>query len=283
MDAMSVQLSSVHNPRVKALIRLEKRSERDQRAVALVEGRRELQRALAARVIPSEAYICPELVRQADGQQIVEKLKDLAKEHGLQLFTVTPEVFAKIAYREDSDGLLAIVPFQPKSIDLLTHRTSSRPSFYAVIEGAEKPGNLGAILRTADAAGVEALILTDSATDIRNPNLVRASLGACFTVPIIESSLPETLAALRRQQVQIVAADPQATKSYYEIDYQAPTAIVMGSEAHGLSAAMRNAADHLAAIPMHGVVDSLNLATATALLLYEVVRQRSQTQRHELF
>jgi RNA methyltransferase, TrmH family len=186
---------------------------------------------------------------------------------------VTPEVFAKIAYRGDSGGILLVIPY-------LTHQLSNfappEPAFITIIEGVEKPGNLGAILRTADAAGVQAVIVTAGVTDIHNPNVIRASLGALFTLPVFESPVEKTIQWLRQHNIQIVAASPEASNVYTQCDYTVPTAIVMGSEAHGLTQPWREAADSLVTIPMFGVVDSLNLATSTAIMLYEVVRQRSQ-------
>ncbi len=143
-----------------------------------------------------------------------------------------------------------------------------------VIEGVEKPGNLGAILRTADAAGVDGLIVCAGATDLHNPNVIRASLGTLFTVPIAEATTNDAIAWLHANKIQIIAAAPDATERYTKVDLTHPVAIVMGSEAHGLGTAWRAAADRLVSIPMHGRADSLNLATATALLLYEVRRQR---------
>jgi TrmH family RNA methyltransferase len=162
-----------------------------------------------------------------------------------------------------------VIPYLDVS---LAHLPQRPPQFFTVVEAAEKPGNVGAILRTADAAGVHGVILCGGA-DLHNPNVVRASLGALFTVPVAEASSAETLAWLRSQGVQIVAATPDATLRYTDIDYTRPTAMVMGSEAFGLSRTWLDAAAALVYIPMHG--DSLNLSASTAILLYEVLRQRS--------
>jgi RNA methyltransferase, TrmH family len=186
--------------------------------------------------------------------------------------TVTPAVFGKIAYREDSGGLLLVLPYITRSLAAMPIRTAP---FLAVIEGVEKPGNLGAILRTADAAGVDGVIVCSGATDVHNPNVVRASLGALFTVPIAEAPTATVIQWLQQQRIEIIAAAPTGLCTYTKPDYTAPVAVVMGSEAHGLAPAWVAAAHELVRIPMQGKVDSLNLSAATAVLLYEVVRQRS--------
>ena len=283
---MSTLLTSLQNSRVKEIVKLEKRNERDLRQVTIVEGAREVSRALAKGIVPTELYICDELLTKEIGDwrlqpetanplshsptlpQSLHLLENSRKTH---FFTVTPELFSRIAYRGESGGILAVIPYLDTHLSRLP--VTNNP-FLTVIEGVEKPGNLGAILRTADAAGVDGVIVTAGATDIHNPNVVRASLGTLFSVPVAEAPLPETIAFLRQNKIQIVAADPEGSKRYTALDLRLPSAIVMGSEAFGLSNEMRNAADHLVSIPMHGLADSLNLATATALMLYEVVRQR---------
>lgn len=267
---MPIPITSLQNNRIKDVIKLAKHNERDQRRVTVVEGTRECTHALAAGIIPIEAYLCPSLFDHA-GHQIAEQLFRLEAEHRTSLLEVTPEIFAKIAYRGDSGGILLVIPY-------LAHQLRDFdppvPAFVAVIEGVEKPGNLGAILRTADAAGVQAVIVTAGVTDIHNPNVIRASLGAIFTLPVFESPFEATATWLAQRNIQIIAASPEATHLYTEIDYTLPTAIVMGSEAHGLGPNWRSAATNLVTIPMFGAMDSLNLATSTALLLYEVIRQR---------
>jgi TrmH family RNA methyltransferase len=269
---MPLTITSLQNNRIKDVIKLAKPSERDQRQVTVVEGDRESGRALAAGIIPVEAYICPALFSDK-GHQIATRLFQLDQERHTLLMEVTPEVYAKIAYRGESSGILLVVPYLGRNLNKFDPPS---PAFIAVIEGVEKPGNLGAILRTADAAGVHAVIVTAGVTDIHNPNVIRASLGALFTLPVIESPLEETIRWLHDRNIQIIAATPEASTRYTQCDYTQPTALVMGSEAHGLSQAWHDASTHLVTIPMFGIVDSLNLATSTALLLYEVVRQRGQ-------
>jgi TrmH family RNA methyltransferase len=187
------------------------------------------------------------------------------------LVEVTSDLFAKLAYRDNSGGLLLVIPYLTATLDSLT---LPGPAFIAVIEGVEKPGNLGAILRTADAAGVHAVVVAAGATDLHNPNVVRASLGTLFTVPVVEAATDETIAWLRQRGIRIIATHPDASLKYTAVDFSGPVALVMGAEATGLGPAWSQAADHAVTIPMFGQADSLNLATSTALLLYEVVRQR---------
>lgn len=270
-------ITSLQNQRIKNVVKLRQRRQRDAQRLTVVEGAREVLRALQQGIVPHEVYICPELVTGQDGETAVSQLNQLP---AAKLFHVTPDVFAKIAYRGDSGGLLLVVPYWAYTLDDLAEKLTASPApFLVVIEGVEKPGNLGAILRTADAAGVESVILTRGAaesTDLYNPNVVRASLGTNFSVPVVSDSNDTVIQWLQQQGIQIITTTPAAQTRYTAVDLTAPTAIVMGSEAHGLSTQWLKAADQQVVIPMHGIADSLNLSVATALLLYEVVRQRQQ-------
>ncbi len=268
---MSIPLTSLQNPRIKNLVKLDKPAERARRRVTVVEGERESRRALGAGIVPTEAFLCRQLLAPS-AAPLVAQLEKLDNQRRTLLYEVTAEIFAKLAYRSESGGLLLVVPYFAQTLDTLAFRA---PAFLTVIEGVEKPGNLGAILRTADAAGVHGVIVTAGATDIYNPNVIRASLGTIFTVPVAEADPAAAANWLRQHKIQIVAAAPDAETRFTSMDATIPTAIVMGSEAHGLSTTWRQAADVVVQIPMMGIVDSLNLATSTALLLYEVVRQRT--------
>jgi len=268
----SVTISSLQNTRIKNLVRLSKRRERDEQRITIVEGTREISHALNAGYLPVETYLCPELVTDTESQALVATCESLADQGLTTLITVTAPVFGKIAYREDSGGLLLVMPYIARALADLPLRTTP---FLTVIEGVEKPGNLGAILRTADAAGVDGVIVCAGATDVHNPNVVRASLGALFTTPIAEASTESVIQWLHEQRIRIVAASPAGATNYTAPNLTTPVAIVMGSEAHGLSPLWLAAADAVVRIPMRGLVDSLNLSAATAILLYEVVRQRS--------
>lgn len=265
------KITSAQNQHIKDVVKLAKHTERNERRVTTMEGLREITRALAYGIVPTEAYVCLELVKGDEANRLLVQLQIFAQNRQTLFFAVTPEVFAKLAYRDNSDGFLLVIPYLERTLAQLP--LSASP-FLAVIEGVEKPGNLGAILRTADAAGVDGVIVCTGATDLYNPNVIRASLGTLFTVAVVEADTLETIDWLRQQQIQIVATTPDAKTLYTAVDMTGPVAIVMGSEAEGLGAAWLAAADKTVRIPMHGAADSLNLATSTALLLYEAIRQR---------
>jgi RNA methyltransferase, TrmH family len=271
-----LQISSTQNQRIKQIVKLTNRRERDRRQQTVVEGVRETARALASGLTPTEAYICPPLVDAAEGAPILAHLQRLREQGRTELFEVTPAIFEKISYRGESGGLLLVVPYLHHT---LADLPLSQPPFLIILEGIEKPGNLGAILRTADAAGVDGLIVCAEAgaptTDIHNPNVIRASLGALFTVPVVVAENGRLGHWLQQHNIHIIAATPQASQSYLTADMTQAIAILLGSEADGLSQTWLEAAGQRVSIPMRGMVDSLNLSVATALLLYEVVRQRN--------
>ncbi len=263
---MPLFLTSLTNPRVKAVVRLRDRRHRDREGQMLVEGRDELRLALAGGARPLTLYLCPELAIPDS-----ELFNQIAAS-GAEVVSVAPKVFEKMAYRDNPDGWLAVLPAVRRQLSDLV--LGERP-LLVVAEAVEKPGNLGALLRTADAAGVTAVIVCDPTTDVNNPNVVRSSRGTLFTVPVAEAGTPETLAWLRANGIQIVAATPAATGPYTAADLTGPVAIAVGAEDAGLTAAWLAQADQTVRIPMAGRVNSLNVATAAALLVYEAVRQRS--------
>jgi TrmH family RNA methyltransferase len=265
-------ITSLQNPRVKAIVALRDRRKREQAGVMLVEGYEELSLALAGGAKPLELYICPAIFRDPAQRSLIE----LAQHGGAEVTEVDERVFAKIAYRENPDGWLATFTAQRRTLDSL--ELGQNP-FLIVCEGVEKPGNLGAILRTADAAGVDALISCDPHTDWANPNVIRASKGALFTVQTAEAQGAATLGWLHQHHIAIIAATPAAEALHYETDLRGPVAIAVGTEKQGLSETWLKAADHAVKIPMMGQVNSLNVATATALLIYEVVRQRLNNKK----
>lgn len=268
---MAFAITSPHNESLKSVLRLEKRSERDRRRVTLVEGVREVSRALTAGHTPIEAWVCREAVQAPEALDALARLERLDAERRCKLYTVPPELFARLVIREESGGILLILPYLTRPLEALPLRA---PAFVLVIEGVEKPGNLGAILRTADAAGVDAVVVSAGATDVHNPNVVRASLGTLFSVSISEAPPVETIAWLQANGLAIVAASPHAKDDYTQVPLAQPVALVLGSEAHGLSAVWQKAGTTLVRIPMAGIADSLNLSTSAAILLYEAVRQR---------
>ena len=277
MAKLPQTLTSPTNPHIKAVVRLADRKTRDEQRRTVVEGVREVGLALAAGVAPVEAYVCPELIAGPAAERAARHLAGIAATGMTELFTVSPAVFEKMAYRGHSGKLLLVIAYPNPSLDALSFRAAP---FIVVVEEAEKPGNLGAVLRTADAAGVDAVIVPtlpgSAGTDAHNPNVIRASLGAYFTVPVVAAPAGEAIAWLRRQGIAIVATTPAATTLYTAADLTGPVAVVMGSEAWGLSETWLAAADGHVRIPMAGQVDSLNLSAATALLVYEVVRQRGK-------
>ncbi|MBP7998547.1 MAG: RNA methyltransferase [Chloroflexi bacterium] len=263
-------ITSPQNSHIKHLVKLNQRSYRDEQRQTVVEGVREITLALRQGIVPTEAYVCPELLTAA-ATPLLTHLQQLAHHRATTLFSLTPELFAKVAYRENSGGLLCVVPFWQKPLQALEN-----PTLVAVLEGVEKPGNLGGILRTADAAGVSAILVCGEGTDIYNPNAIRASLGAIFTVPVIAAAAPTLRTWLQEQNLTLIATTPAATRPYTATDLRRPVAILMGSEAEGLSSEWLAAAAEQVQIPMCGTVDSLNVSVATALLLYEAVRQRNK-------
>lgn len=266
-----MHISSLTNNRIKNVVRLSSnRRHREELRQTIVEGSREVRRCLDVGIVPAEVYICPELVVPSD-QDLIDRLTSPFAIRHSQSATVSPEVYAKIALREESGGILLVIPYTQLALDSLP--LSATP-FIVVVEGAEKPGNVGAILRSADAVGVDGLILCSGGTDLHNPNVIRASLGTRFTVPVAEAPTDEVIGWLRRHGVTVLTATPDAHVRYTDVEMTRPIAIVTGSEADGLSRQWLAAADQQVTIPMFGVADSLNLATSTTLLLYEVVRQR---------
>jgi TrmH family RNA methyltransferase len=260
-----MDITSLQNSRVKHLVRLrdEKRQRRED-GLMLVEGYDEIQLALAAGHQPRTVISAPELIsRQISGVEA-------------ERITVNRAVFEKISYRENPDGWLAVFPTPRVSLDDLTLRDSP---LVIVAESLEKPGNLGAILRTADAAHVDAVLVCDPRVDLWNPNVVRASRGAVFSVPTIECENASALAWLKRGGIRILAATPSADEVYSDIDLRQPVAVAVGTEDEGLSAFWMSQADVRVRIPMHGRVNSLNVSVSTALMVYEAVRQRTPQRR----
>lgn len=268
MPAAPQLVSSLQNPGVKEVVKLRQRSHRDENALLIVEGYREVKRALDNSVPALKLFYCPALYQGKNEPALVARCTEL----GVPLFECTEPVFMKIAYRDRPEGLLALCPQVHRTLADL--RLPDNP-LVVVAERIEKPGNLGTMLRTADAAGADALVVCDRCTDVNNPNVVRASIGTLFTVPVAEASTAETLAWLKANGIRTVAATPHADKNYTEADLARPVAIVVGAEQYGLSDAWMTQADERVRIPMCGQADSLNVAAAATILLYEAVRQRS--------
>ena len=261
-----LEITSPANPRVKQLVALRRRRARDESGVTLVEGRAEIELALAAGVRPRALYCCPALT----GPQSSD-LPERARDRGADIVRLSRAVFEKASYREGPDGWLAVVP--AVDTDLAHLDPGPRPLILACA-GLEKPGNLGAILRTADAAGVAAVIAADPVTDWGNPNVVRASKGTVFSVPVASAPSAEVLDWIAARSMTLVAAAPDGDVPLTGADLSGPTAIVVGSEAHGLPPAWLERADVRVRIPMFGRADSLNVSISAAIIVYEAVRQR---------
>lgn len=264
-----LHLSSAANPRIRGLRDLRRRRARDTAGVTLVEGYEELDLALAAGVAPRELYLCEELMADPAAQQGVV---DRAVERGAQLVTTTRAVFEKAAYREGPDGFLAVVP--APGVALADLPAPEGPALYLVAEHLEKPGNLGAILRTADAVGAHAVIAADPLTDWGNPNVVRGSKGTVFSVSVAAAPTAEVLAFLAERGVSVLATTPHTERLHTEVDCTGPVAVAVGAEKTGLTEELLAAGERVR-IPMVGRVNSLNVATSAAIVLFEVVRQRS--------
>ena len=264
---MSLIITSPQNPRVKHVIRLRERRHREAEGVMLIEGRDELAMALAGSGRVYTVFICPELFAKADNERVLSD----AQHAGVEVIEVSPAVFEKIAYRENPDGWLALAPAPRRRLADLS--LPDNP-LLLVVEAVEKPGNLGAMLRTADAAGADALIVCDPGTDLGNPNVVRASRGALFTVPVAQAGTTEALSWLKSLKIKTIAATPDAKVDYTDVDLRGPVALAVGAEDAGLSQAWLQQADIAVRIPMVGKVNSLNVAASAALLLYEALRQR---------
>jgi TrmH family RNA methyltransferase len=261
------KISSLQNPRIKELVRLRDRRPRDEAGVFLVEGYREIRRALEKQVPLRELYFAPDWFLGENESALIEQ----ARAAGTQLFELTREAFAKVAYRERPDGLLAVAPQWKRALADLTLPAAP---FLLVVEAIEKPGNLGTILRGADAAGCHAVIVCDPVTDLFNPNVVRASTGVLFSVPCVVGESAGVAAWLREKKIRTVTTTPAATMLYTGADLRGPLAVVMGSEQYGLSKFWLENADLTVRIPMAGQADSLNVAMAAIITLFEAVRQR---------
>lgn len=306
---MAELITSVHNPKIKQLLNLhEKSSLRRELGLFVVEGVREMERCAAAGFELDSLFICPEITeprKSGSGSKdlkisSVGQGKDIGDSEGFssagpskdatspvgtdswilngghqsrkpKIFEVTKEIYSKIAYRESTEGIIA--EFKIKDLPLQELKLSSSP-LIVVLESVEKPGNLGAVLRSADAAGADAVIVCDPLTDLYNPNLIRASLGARFSVQCSACTSSEAISWLKAKGIRILTAQLQDSSLYYDTDMKTGTAIVIGAESSGLSDSWRKSADAHIKIPMSGTVDSLNASVSAAILLFEAVRQR---------
>jgi len=257
-------ITSLQNQQIKDVVKLSvDAGERRKQKLFVIEGARELSLAISAGFNIRKLFVCNEFM-SATGKKIVSK--------NIPVEEVSVESFQKMAYREKSDGIIAVST--PKQLSLNTMQLSANP-FIIVLEAVEKPGNLGAVLRTADAAGVDAVIVCDPKTDIYNPNVIRSSIGCVFTRQVVACTSEEALHWLREKNIRVFAAELTASECYHETDFTQPSAIVMGTEANGLTEFWLNNANHRIKIPMRGSIDSLNVSVSTAVITFEAVRQRN--------
>ena len=259
--AEALTITSLKNPKIKDLLTLsEKSRERRERGLFVVEGQREVSRALAAGYEAETLFVC---------EAYLSEPLAVAPE---KVIPVSKEVYERIAYRGGTEGVVAILRTRNQSLEALSLRENP---LILVLESVEKPGNIGAVLRSADAAGVDAVLVCDPLTDLYNPNLIRASLGALFSVPTLCCTSQEAAAWLKRHGITILTAQLQDSELYYDTDMKRGTALVMGTEDRGLSPFWREQADAHIRIPMAGMMDSLNVSVSAAILCFEAVRQRN--------
>ena len=262
---MIEKITSLHNPKIKNIVKLQLKSlERKKQNLIVVEGLREIQLAVSSGMTLKTIFICSDIISSND---VENKLKSQ-----VQGFEISKEIFEKLAYRSSTEGIIALV--EPKFIDLNNVVLKENP-LIIILESVEKPGNLGAILRTADAAKVDAVIICDPLTDLYNPNVIRSSVGCVFTNQVVESSTNEALHWLKSKGIKSFAAALTAKDFYHETNFTQATAIVMGTEADGLTEEWLKGADEQIIIPMSGEIDSLNVSASMAIIVFEAMRQRN--------
>lgn len=258
-------ITSTANPKIKNIKRLDKASERKEQGLFIAEGLREVVLAARAGYEIESLFICEELLQPSADYPLQEC-------HVAHFeYAISKSVYESVAYRDSTEGIIATIKIKQKS---LTELQLPTPSLILVIEGVEKPGNLGAMLRTADAAGAHAVVVCDPRCDIYNPNVIRSSIGTVFTNTVVVCESTEAIAWLKQQKIKTFAAELSAKKFHYEQNYLQATAFAMGTESKGLSSEWMNAAEERIKIPMLGQIDSMNVSVSAGILLYEAVRQR---------
>jgi RNA methyltransferase, TrmH family len=263
------QISSLQNPQIKNLLQLAIKSrKRKEQNLFIIEGQREIARAKKCNYRIDSCYFCREILTPGS----LELLDSLGKE--VRLYEVSTSVYSKIAYRDNVDGMIVTAFMQDIRLEDL--HLQDKP-LILVLESVEKPGNLGAILRTADAAGLDSVIICDPATDLYNPNVVRSSLGCLFSNQVVICESNEAIQFLKKRGIRIFAAALQNSVKYYNEDFTMGSAIIMGSEADGLTEIWKKEADRIIQIPMAGIADSLNVSASAAILVFEALRQRNIT------
>jgi TrmH family RNA methyltransferase len=260
---MHFLITSLQNPKIKSLLALEKPRERKKQQLFIIEGKKEIMMAIDAGYRIGNIFFCEEIIslRELGSDLIENKL----------LIPVSKDVFNKLAVRENSGGAIAVAEMKIHDLDRI--KLGNSP-LVLVLQSVEKPGNLGALLRTADAAAADAVIICDPQTDFYNPNVIRSSVGCVFTKQIASASSAETIAWLKKNDIGIYCTSLEAARPYHTIDFREPSAIVMGTEATGLSETWIQNSTANIIIPMQGKIDSINVSTAAAVIIFEACRQR---------
>jgi TrmH family RNA methyltransferase len=259
-------ITSLQNTGIKNVVKLYKSSkDRREQQLFVIEGARELSLALQSGYNIKSVYVCRDMFINTKYPNVLDSIQNNI------IFEISALVFEKIAYRENSDGIVALA--EPKQHDLKDIKLSDNP-FIIILESVEKPGNLGAILRSADAAAVDAVIICDNQTDLYNPNVIRSGVGGLFTVQTVICKSEEALEWLKSNRINVYAAELNGAVQYHKVDYTLPSAIVMGTEADGLTDFWINNSNERIKIPMNGMIDSLNVSVSTAIITFEAMRQR---------
>lgn len=262
------EIGSTHNPLVRSAMALKEKSrERKKNGLFIIEGLKELQLAIKGQYTLKTVLFYPELISGNAVMEIVQGISPIP-----EIISISKDIFQKLAHRDTTEGILGIAVAREHSLESLTFKNDS--PLILVAEAPEKPGNIGALLRTADAAGLDAVIIADPKSDLYNPNIIRSSVGCVFTTHIAMGSTPEIIQFLISRHITINCAALSASKPYTEVDYTKGTAIVVGTEATGLSEQWLNKADQNIIIPMHGEIDSMNVSVSAAILIFEARRQR---------
>lgn len=257
-------IKSSHNPKIKLLQKLSlKKKQRDSQKLFVIEGKREISRAIKANLSPHSLYT------STNNQNKLKLNKNISE--NTPIYELEPRLFQKISYRQNSIGQIGI--FHQPTTDIKQIKTNQNP-FILIVESPEKPGNIGALLRTADAVAVDCIIITDPQADLFNPNVIRAACGTFFSRPIYLTTTSQTIKLLHDNNIKTIATTPEAKKTYYNIKYNQPIAVIAGREDIGLSQQWLKAADIKIKIPMLGIADSLNLSVSTGIVLYEAIKQR---------
>jgi|TARA_B110000967_G_scaffold100851_1_gene103513 TrmH family RNA methyltransferase len=258
-------ISSLQNPFIKQLVQLKEKSKlRKQTGLFTIEGKREVSLAIKGNYSIETLYYYADLFSATEAEALGA--------YGIDIIEISKSVYEKVAHRETTEGVIAVAKTKDLSLDNL--KLSSKNPLILVAESPEKPGNIGALLRTADAANIDAVIIANPLTDLYNPNIIRSSVGGVFTVPLATGSTIEVIAYLKRNNISIYSAILQESKAYDSIDYKTPSAIIIGTESSGLTEEWRNDSTAKIQIPMEGKLDSMNLSVAAGILIFEAKRQR---------